>query len=42
MGKVKAMTLTMLLAALLVAPMRFSAQMKLSAEQQLAHDIYNQ
>lgn len=43
MKKVKALTLVMLLATLFAAPTKFFAQtMKLSADQQLAHDIYKQ
>lgn len=42
MTKAKVFTLILLLAVLLAAPAKFSAQTKLSAEQQLAHDIYKQ
>ena len=43
MTKAKACTLALLLSGLLAAPAKFSAQAtKLTAEQQLAHDIYQQ
>jgi len=43
MTKAKAFTLALLLSGLLAAPAKFSAQAtKLTAEQQLAHDIYQQ